>query len=1120
MNWEMKLGSLAKIEFFEGDLDCAKDRLLDIDLITRRTALDDLMLKFCRLTLDSYRAEQYVHLGGGLDTLAPNSLVEFALIPGTKSPDTGAVLLDESFLDSYLSRNDITDHDRTVNGRRLRAALIADSPGTLIEKRAPQIEIEESILRSRDLNWTDRGRLLVQALDLGLLTPNRLRTLFERLSYCLSPDAFDLLREALMERPIFYAGQTDMIRECSTRTIATTDDLNRLTSWIEGRASDDEAVQRDLFFVLRSLVRQNEFDRATSLFEMNPTIRWRWPESTALVRKAITERRQFSPSFPLFSTGESAGRIQATLPSEHQSLSERQPTQGRWVDRKDDIANLMRLGDTDTAMLRLLEELQNPTLPDDLLRRSLASFIQLLGKAARFDDVVTLMDNMKAADFRLDAHLYQTAIRSAAPTGNCAKAEEWFGDLLLNGIELTSYMFSSMIHVYSGAYHLDGAIKYLDWAERALGKADPRHHYGPILNACRTRTDSESTTTLLNRMRQNGVRADRHNIADSMRTYLDDHRPKEALDLYHEFCAHGDTPDNHIYELAIASCMSLRRFDEAEQILFLMIEDGLDPDSFHFAQVIDACTNSGKVVEARKWFQTAADRIGVDPYLMASIARTVRRSLDRDLFEFIASEAVGDPTLLTAGAFAELVVSAQELEDETTLRNLVDCMIEFLSRDTTPPEVAERLAMDALHIGEVGLFDRLAIHATRLGTTSTTFKVCEIKRDVLAGNLGHAHQLFSSLTSFADVDTWSLTDLLIVMGDAGFVDSAKSLLRELSTRGSLSTRSIGHLMNCATQQRDPLEVERLLREFLPQTSPTPDQETVLFNILLKAHRLFGTADDFNRIKGEVLEKGLPLDRYFLGTVHNSLRSSGSLGETSQVVGRFDTDGHRELSIILDDVVHELSQMVGEIGVLTRAISSFATIKQTSQQAEVVERLLDVSSRVGDRLRYYGAIASRESFAGDANVMEVVEWAKDQFRSSCDDLGIVFSAHCDIDPMRDSVLVCLSEFYLRMIIKALVTNAFEAVAAAPSDRTPRVWLTITADRGMGSVIIYARDNGPGIPEATRGDIFERGFSTKGGRGLGLGMSLVSRIVDSVGGSVHISENGSEGAEFILTIPNAP
>lgn len=66
-------------------------------------------------------------------------------------------------------------------------------------------------------------------------------------------------------------------------------------------------------------------------------------------------------------------------------------------------------------------------------------------------------------------------------------------------------------------------------------------------------------------------------------------------------------------------------------------------------------------------------------------------------------------------------------------------------------------------------------------------------------------------------------------------------------------------------------------------------------------------------------------------------------------------------------------------------------------------------------------------------------------------------------------------------------------------------------------IFFRDNGPGIPEEYRQQIFSPFFTTKGaGKGTGLGLFIVKNIVTNHRGMIYIPENQSKGTTFIIEL----
>lgn len=67
-----------------------------------------------------------------------------------------------------------------------------------------------------------------------------------------------------------------------------------------------------------------------------------------------------------------------------------------------------------------------------------------------------------------------------------------------------------------------------------------------------------------------------------------------------------------------------------------------------------------------------------------------------------------------------------------------------------------------------------------------------------------------------------------------------------------------------------------------------------------------------------------------------------------------------------------------------------------------------------------------------------------------------------------------------------------------------------------MIVAVSDNGPGIPENMRQDIFEPFVSGKE-HGTGLGLSISAKIVESMKGQINVSESSEGGACFAVSLP---
>jgi two-component system nitrogen regulation sensor histidine kinase NtrY len=102
--------------------------------------------------------------------------------------------------------------------------------------------------------------------------------------------------------------------------------------------------------------------------------------------------------------------------------------------------------------------------------------------------------------------------------------------------------------------------------------------------------------------------------------------------------------------------------------------------------------------------------------------------------------------------------------------------------------------------------------------------------------------------------------------------------------------------------------------------------------------------------------------------------------------------------------------------------------------------------------------------------------------------------------------------LVQVVTNLLTNAVEAVRDRPSPRVT-VELASVDDR---RVRVRVRDNGPGVPEAMRGRLFEPYATTKE-QGTGLGLAIALQIAVEHGGDLTYADASGGGAEFTLVLP---
>ena len=180
-------------------------------------------------------------------------------------------------------------------------------------------------------------------------------------------------------------------------------------------------------------------------------------------------------------------------------------------------------------------------------------------------------------------------------------------------------------------------------------------------------------------------------------------------------------------------------------------------------------------------------------------------------------------------------------------------------------------------------------------------------------------------------------------------------------------------------------------------------------------------------------------------------------------------------------------------------------RQIHQMTRLVDDLLDVSRITRGKIELRKELVELRSVVNDA-----IEASRPFIEKRGHTLSVDFPPETivlDADPTR-----------LSQVLQNLLNNAGKYM-----DDGGRIWLT--ARREKAQVVIGVRDTGIGIPVEMLPRIFEmftqvdRSIERSQG-GLGIGLTLVERLVSLHGGEVEAKSAGSgKGSEFIVRLPLA-
>jgi len=104
--------------------------------------------------------------------------------------------------------------------------------------------------------------------------------------------------------------------------------------------------------------------------------------------------------------------------------------------------------------------------------------------------------------------------------------------------------------------------------------------------------------------------------------------------------------------------------------------------------------------------------------------------------------------------------------------------------------------------------------------------------------------------------------------------------------------------------------------------------------------------------------------------------------------------------------------------------------------------------------------------------------------------------------------------LERVVANLVLNACEAV----SPDSGRIIITTNGNQACLQISVW--DNGPGVPPAIQGSVFQPFVSYGKAEGSGLGLAIAKKIVEDHGGEIYLDGGSETGTLFKITIPFCP
>ncbi len=215
----------------------------------------------------------------------------------------------------------------------------------------------------------------------------------------------------------------------------------------------------------------------------------------------------------------------------------------------------------------------------------------------------------------------------------------------------------------------------------------------------------------------------------------------------------------------------------------------------------------------------------------------------------------------------------------------------------------------------------------------------------------------------------------------------------------------------------------------------------------------------------------------------------AIGETAGMVGH--------------DIRNPLQSICGELYLSKIALDSL-------QESEAKHNLKESIEAISEQTSYINKIvADLQDYAKTlVPYLEKVD-LKEIINSILSSVTVPSDIRLEVSIQEDFPKFQSDSSYLRRILINLITNAVQAMPNGGN-------LTITANFDRQKASVKVRDTGLGIPDDAKDKIFKPLFTTKA-KGQGLGLAVVKRLTNTLGGNITFESSSGKGTCFMLEIP---
>jgi len=232
-----------------------------------------------------------------------------------------------------------------------------------------------------------------------------------------------------------------------------------------------------------------------------------------------------------------------------------------------------------------------------------------------------------------------------------------------------------------------------------------------------------------------------------------------------------------------------------------------------------------------------------------------------------------------------------------------------------------------------------------------------------------------------------------------------------------------------------------------------------------------------------------------------------------------TEKNQQLQALVDDLKEFTAMVTHDLRTPVAAIKGFAEMLSDLYSSRLDERGRHLLRRIEFNaahmdniirgLRELVLVGEESRSCVQLKPYVVVQTVMENHSKQIDENGIIV----EVAPTLPGLTADPAKIFL--VFENLLSNSFKYTA-----KVAKPVVRVGGFELAEEFVFYVEDNGPGVASGLREKVFEVFFQCdKDLPGLGLGLSIVKRVVELYGGRIWVERGELGGARFCFTLPDA-